>query len=245
MNPCAAFWANLTTALTSPGSLAKSTADAAAQAANQASIREVEEMSCPCEDKWLVITITRHTKHEFGKRWDCTVGDLIMEVWDKEDSGSGPLVFKCKTSERGGPAHADFHYKNNNTGRYIIVARDSYGVAPWSGGKYKTYSYSTGARSSGAVTPRPGISVYGSSAGAMDKRSAVLIHMGSSHRWSVGCIVLHKSGSVSGDRYRFDLAESYDTVVEFLQKIHEFKGTAKLTIRAKIGRVKLIIKENF
>lgn len=248
MNPCAVFWTNLAGALSSAASAAsaasRTTADAS-QSAGNASPRAVEEMSCPCDDKWLVITITRHTKHEFGNRWDCTVGDLEMEIWDEEDSGSGPLVFKCLTSERGGPAHADFHYNNNNTGRYMIVARDSYGVAPWSGGKYKTYNYSTGARTSGTTKPRPGISVYGSSAGAMDLRSAVLIHMGSSHKWSVGCIVLHKSGSVSNGKYRFNLAESYDTVEEFLGKIHEFKATDKLTIGAKIPRVRLIIKETF
>ena len=173
-----------------------------------------------CEDKWLVITITRHTKKTFSGKWDCTLGDLKMEIWDDEDSGVGKELFTCKTSERGGPAHDDFHYKDNNTERYMIIARETYGLAAWAGERYKTYGHCSRQSlvTNWKTIPRPGISVYGNRAGAMDLRTAIVMHCGSSHGWSKGCVVLYRGNETeSAGRVRFDLGQSYDTVVQYLQ----------------------------
>lgn len=214
-------------------------------AADEASTGEVEEMCAPCADKWLAITITRHTQHKFGGRWDCTIGDLKMEIWDEEDSGSGKLVFECKTSERGGPAHADFvgaGKKAAELAPFMIMARDNYGLAPHASGSYRTYGYNK----SYLNKPRPGIAIYGNKgSGAMDERTGVLIHAGTSHRWSVGCIVLHKNGAISDGQYRFDKMTSVNTLLSFFEKIHEFSGKNKLPFYQKIDRLRLIIKESF
>lgn len=219
---------------------------AAADTQATAPDRDVSALECPCDDKWLVITITRHTKHNFGGRWDCTVGDLKMELWDTENAGSGTLVFECLTSERGGPGEAAFNYSSNGPNyayynQYMIVARDSYGLSPHSTVNYKTYGYSTAYLNK----PRPGIAIYGTGSGSMDRRTGVLIHPGTSHTWSVGCIVLHRDGSVSRGAYRFDQSVSVNAVLEFLEKIHTFAGKSKLPIGARIPRVKLRIRENF
>ncbi|WP_395344321.1 hypothetical protein PN836_006005 [Ningiella sp. W23] len=218
-------------------------------AADNAETQEVEEVCQPCDDKWLVVTIERNIKHNFGGRWDCTVGDLKMEIWDSEDSGSGTPIFRCKTSERGGPANADFHYRTNERqgsnyqyyNQFLIMPSDDYGLSAHRTTNYKTYGYNT----TYLQKPRPGIAIYGSSSGAMDRRTGVLIHAGSHHRWSVGCIVLHSSGEVRDGRYRFDQTSSVNTLLTFLEKLHEFTGESRHSLGVKIDRVKLIVQENF
>lgn len=208
--------------------------------------REAGELECPCDDKWLVITITRHTKHNFGGRWDCTVGDLKMELWETEDAGSGQLVFECDTSERGGPAVAAFDYDSNGEGytyhnQYMIVARESYGLSPHSTTNYKTYGYNTAY----LAKPRPGIAIYGTGPGSMDRRSGVLMHPGTQHTWSVGCIVLHRDGAVSGGAFQFNKDVSVNAMLEMLEKIHTFAGKSKLSNGVRIDRVRLRILEEF
>lgn len=219
------------------------------QAIQEAEVQEVEEVCQDCENKWLIIKIERNTKHEFGGRWDCTVGDLKMEIWDEEDSGSGSLVFECKTSERGGPANADFSYSENKAqganyayyNQYMIMPSENYGISAHSTTNYKTYRYNTAYLSK----PRPGIAIYGSGSGAMNRRTGVLIHAGTNHRWSVGCVVLHADGAVRDGRYRFDQTSSVNTLLTFLRKIHEFTGQSTHPIGAKMRHVKLIITESF
>lgn len=211
-----------------------------------ASQQEVGDLDADCKNKWLVITITRHTKHNFGGRWDCTVGTLKMELWDTENAGSGKLVFQCDTSERGGPASTAFSSSANRPGyahynAFMIVARDTYGLAPHSTKKYKTYGYSKAY----LAKARPGIAIYGTGSGAMDRRDGVLIHAGTNHRWSVGCIVLHRNGSVSGGRFAFAQGPSVNALLEFLEKIHQFAGKSSLPLQARIPRVKLRIRESF
>lgn len=223
-----------------------SPAQPAQQAAQFAEVQEVEEVCQPCEDKWLVITIERNTKHQFGGRWDCTLGDLKMEIWEEEHSGSGALVFECKTSERGGPANADFFYNSNGPGyslhnQYMIMPSEDYGLSAPSTSNYKTYRY----RTDFPTKPRPGIAIYGSGPGAMDRRTGVLIHAGSHHRWSVGCIVLHLDGAVANGRYEFNATTSYNTLLTFLRKIHEFTGVSSHGTGVRIANVRLIVRENF
>jgi hypothetical protein len=242
---CSEFWASLggqnRAGIPEVLPLQAAASDTAALAA-----RDVEDLTCPCDDKWLVVTITRHTKHIFGGRWDCTVGTLEMELWDTEEAGSGKLVFTCATSERGGPATPDFVGESNGPGyqyqnQYIIVGRDTYGLSPHSTTNYKTYGYQTAF----PAKPRPGIAIYGTGSGAMDRRGGVLIHAGTSHTWSVGCIVIHRDGAVDGNRYRFDGTVSYNTLLEFFEKIHDFKQVNTLPIGRRIDRVKLRIRESF
>ncbi len=221
----------------------------AASAAEDAETQNVEEVCQSCEDKWLVVTIERNTKHNFDGRWDCTVGDLKMEIWNSENSGTGPVVFRCKTSERGGPANANFRYSSNSAqganyeyfNQYMIMPSEDYGLSAHSTNNYKTYGYNTNY----LTKPRPGIAIYGSGSGAMDRRTGVLIHPGTHHRWSVGCVVLHASGEVRDGRYRFDKTSSVNTLLTFLEKIHDFTGESRHSIGVKIERVKLIINENF
>ena len=244
---CQQFWSALSghaagLGQTAVSSLAAATADQGVSAGD----REVSDLECPCEDKWLVVTITRHTKHNFGGRWDCTVGDLKMELWDSENAGSGKLVFECQTSERGGPGEPAFRYSSNGTGyayrnQYMIVARETYGLSPHSTSNYRTYDYKT----SYLDKPRPGIAVFGTGSGAMDLRDGVLIHAGTSHTWSVGCIVVHRDGQVSNGAYRFDKDVSVNALLELLEKIHTFAGKSKLPLSARIARVRLRILENF
>jgi len=223
-------------------------AAATEQAIQEAEVQEVEEVCQDCENKWLIIKIERNTKHEFGGRWDCTVGDLKMEIWDEEDSGSGSLVFECKTSERGGPAEPDFYGEANGSGyryfnQYLIMPSDNYGISAHRSGreKYYTYRYNTNYLD----RPRPGIAIYGTGSGAMNRRSGVLIHAGTSHTWSVGCIVLHTDGEVRDGAYRFDKTSSVNTLLTFLRKIHEFTGESTHPIGVKMRHVKLIITESF
>lgn len=208
--------------------------------------QDVDDLDADCKDKWLVITITRHTRHEFGGRWDCTVGSLEMELWETEDAGTGKLVFQCDTSERGGPASTAFDSRANRPGyahhnAYMIVARDNYGLSPHSTGNYRTYNYSQAY----LQKPRPGIAIHGTGSGAMDRRDGVLFHAGTHHRWSVGCIVLHRNGRVSGNRFEFAQGPSVNALLEFLEKIHQFAGQSRLPIAARIPRVKLRIREAF
>lgn len=244
---CRNLWSGLSQqAAATPLAEAADRSAAVAEKQVTAPDREAGELECPCENKWLVITITRHTKHNFNNRWDCTVGDLKMELWETEDAGSGSLVFECQTSERGGPGVAAFSSSSNGPNyayynQYMIVARETYGLAPHNTGNYKTYNYST----SYLTKPRPGIAVYGTGSGAMDKRTGVLIHAGTSHTWSVGCIVVHRDGAVSNGAYRFDKDVSANALLDMFEKIHSFTGQSKMPVGARIARVRLRILENF
>lgn len=249
---CQRLWADLARqAVAAPVTQSEALAPADQSAASvdrevRASDRGISELECPCGDKWLVITITRHTKHNFGGRWDCTVGDLKMELWDSEHAGSGTLVFECQTSERGGPGEPAFRYTSNRPNyryhnQYLIVARETYGLSPHDTTNYRTYDYSTAYLNK----PRPGIAIYGSGSGVMDNRDGVLLHAGTSHTWSEGCIVLHRDGEVSGGAYRFNKDVSVNALLEMLEKIHNFAGSSKLPLSARVPRVRLRILESF
>ncbi|MDO5641616.1 MAG: hypothetical protein Q4G26_04405 [Paracoccus sp. (in: a-proteobacteria)] len=202
-------------------------------------------LSTDCTNKWLVITVDRHTKVEFGRVWDCTLGHLRMELWDSRDAGSGDLIMSCHTVERG----AARNQRTSNSATMILAGED-YGINIHAGQVMKTYNF-VAQNGSEDRKPRPALAVYGTGLGAVGARTGICIHHGSSHRWSVGCILLTPTpGSASGDRWRFALAPSHDTQMEFRRHVLTFAGLSTARSPAASGarrldRVRLIIRESF
>lgn len=203
------------------------------------------KLSTDCTDKWLVITIDRTQKQEFGGVWECTLGQLRMELWDKRDSGSGDLIMECYTVERG----ADRNQRVAQTAT-MILAGDDYGINIHAGEVMSTYNYRVQDKVNN-IKPRPALAVYGTGFGAVGARSGICIHHGSSHRWSTGCILLTPTtGERSGGRWVFPLAPSCDTQMEFRKNVLTFAKMPTSRVYSqggarKLDRVRLIIRECF
>lgn len=282
MGFCEEFWTNLfkmpnrpvpgvttggaATAATS-GATAGATQPADAAADEDGNIEGVEEVCQSCENKWLIITVTRHTKVTFtrtGTRkdrngvsreyeyeyWDCTLGDMKMEVCDTQDAESGDLIFSCHTVERG--AEGGARKQRTAESKRMIHADDVHGVNIHNRTRIKTYKY---VRQNAAynLRPRAGLGVYGNGFSVVSgTRTGVAIHHGSTNTWSVGCILLtNEVGAKSGGRWRFGIAQSYQTLLMFRQKLLMFcamttaRQPATVPPDQRLQRVKLKIVETF
>lgn len=203
------------------------------------------KLSQDCTNKWLVITIDRTKKEEFGGVWECTLGQMHMELWDSKDAGSGDLIMECYTVERG--AARDQRVKDTAT---MILANEDYGINIHDGTQMRTYGYKVqdGVHN---IKPRPALAVYGTGFGKVGARDGICIHHGSSHGWSLGCILLTPTpGERSGGRWRFPLAPSCDTQVEFRKNVLTFAklSTARTPAgspQKRLERVRLRIRECF
>ncbi len=235
---------NVTPAAT-PATPPAAQATPAAEPAATDQTADPSKLSQDCTNKWLVITIDRTKKEEFGGVWECTLGQLRMELWDSKDAGSGDLIMECYTVERG--AARNQRVAETKT---MIVAGDDYGINIHNGDAMKTYQYKVQDKKTN-IKPRPALAVYGTGFGAVGARSGICIHHGSSHTWSVGCILLTPTtGERSGARWTFPLAPSCDTQMEFRKNVLTFAklSTARTPVGSppkKLDRVRLIIRECF
>lgn len=234
-------------------------------------VEPVKELGCTSCAGWLVITITRHTKkipftHNGIAKWDCTLGDMIIDLRESREAPEGDIVMRCKTMERGGPTDENYvgeiHRRDAENyplfGQMAIRARENYyGISRHDGGLYKTYNY-RGMDNIGK--PMPGIMIYGRGPGSMDRRGAVLIHWAQTHYPIIGCIGLYngdeteveitgdspdwKTQNAVGSRaIRVDANISWDTITGFMNIIEQFLGTRIPS--SKCRNVALEIKEEY
>lgn len=255
--------------------------DAAENAADEEGSDDVEEACQSCLGKWLIVTITRHTKVKFdnwisykgddgkivldknGKPkkinkplWDCTLGDLKMELCDSQDSESGEIIFSCHTVERGARNGIEDQKKtkNGSAAAPMVYAPDVHGINihVGSGTKIRTYKY---VKQNDATNqkPRAGLGVYGDGiSNVSGGRLGICIHHGTTHRWSIGCILLTSDpGKKDGARWCFGGKQSYQTVLNFREKVLDFSQltTARVPKSTpgvkRLEQVKLKIVETF
>lgn len=227
--------------------------EAATDAADAADDAEIEDVCSRCADKYLLITVERHTKKNYGGVWDRTLGDLTMEIIDmpRDPKGSGQTVFTCKTVERGAPN--GIRGMRTGESRHMVAAEDVTGVNMHQRSRIRTYGYVT-QNGSYNLRPRAGLGVFGNGNSVVSgTRTGVAWHHGSHHRWSVGCILLTQEAATKGsdNKWRFGIAQSYATTLEFREKCLTFvelptaRNPSPVPPERKLERVIVRIEESY
>lgn len=179
---------------------------------------------------------------------------MVVDRRETREAGQGDVVMRYKTVERGGPTDRNFvgaTHRNSGPayslfGKMAIRVREGYyGFSRHEGTLYRTYNHNT---LDNIGQPMPGIKIWGSGPGSMDRRGAVLMHWASQHYPIIGCVGVYKgnerentldearatearrSGWQIGQMvdYRYigvDHRESFATMLEIFALLEQFLGS--------------------